>query len=204
MSSIRSQYITPTANGSIPAKLQDVLDVFSGTQGIGLPGCLKSNEVLAAVKKALEEKKFKTSVPVKLDCIRHTGRKKGFNIDAVWQDENTKVYVEVEAGRTIANNAYILDLMKAIACNVSHLVLAVPRLYRKTDEPFEKVVAFVQYLMQKTLLKQGSLKGVLVIGYGPAKTAQPRIVVGGAANRRRASSSRASNLRGAGGRQHGH
>lgn len=169
MSSCSSAYITPNGRGRIPNGLKAVRDVFRRKPELGTKGRTRSNQVLADVKPDLEAKGFATSQKIQLECTRHNGKKKGFNIDAVLRKgKKSEVFVEIEAGRTIPNNAYLLDLIKALACGVKYLVLAVPHQY-KADEPYNEVLVFVKHLLQATPLNEVGIKGVLVIGYGPKK-----------------------------------
>lgn len=174
MSSHSSEYLRPNGKGRIPDGLKAVRDVFRRKPKLGTKRRTRSNQVLADVKPDLEAKGFATSQKVELECTRLNGKKKGFNIDAVLRKgKRIEVFVEIEAGRTIPNNAYLLDLIKALSYGVKYLVLAVPHQY-KADEPYNEVLVFVKYLLQETLLNKVGIKGVLVIGYGPKKEKKPK------------------------------
>ena len=134
---------------------------------------LKSNEVLSAVSEGLERLGFavergkgeRIDVPV---LLGRNGRvEQAFQADA--HNPVTGTVVEIEAGRAVANNAYLKDLFEAcLMQDVQYLVIAVKSVYspansRETRD-FETVCrSFVSMYASRRL--ERPLSGILVIGY---------------------------------------
>ena len=85
-----------------------------------------------------------------------------FNADGISNDD--KIVLEVEAGRAVANYAFLKDIFQACMMHdVEFLILAVRNDYRGSDD-FEKVYTFLEtlYISGRLVLP---LKGITLIGY---------------------------------------
>ena len=85
-----------------------------------------------------------------------------FNADGISNDG--RVVLEVEAGRAVANYAFLKDIFQACMMHrVEFLVLAVRNDYRGGDD-FQKVYTFLEtlYISGRLVLP---LKGITLIGY---------------------------------------
>lgn len=72
---------------------------------------------------------------------------KSFNADAFSQE--TRVVIEVEAGRAFMNNQFLKDLFQACMMqNVDYLVIAVRNLYLGKNKDFEEIVTFLRHYIQ--------------------------------------------------------
>ena len=136
---------------------------------------LKSDEVLSVVSDGLQRLGFavergkgkgeRIDVPV---LLGRNGRvEQAFQADA--HNPVTGTVVEIEAGRAVANNAYLKDLFEAcLMQDVQYLVIAVKSVYspansRETRD-FETVSrAFASMYASRRL--ELPLSGILVIGY---------------------------------------
>lgn len=87
---------------------------------------------------------------------------KSFNADAFHQGDG--VVLEVEAGRAVANNVWLKDLIQACMMqDAKHLVIAVRNDYREADD-FAKVRVSLETLFTSNRLHL-PLQSVTVIGY---------------------------------------
>lgn len=131
---------------------------------------LSSNEVLAIVRKNLEDINFvvetgksasqKINVPVLFGL--NNSIDKCFNADALSADG--KIVIEVEAGRAVDNNQFLKDIFQACMMHyVEYLVLVVRNTYRGNKD-FERIFTFLETLYISSRL-QLPLKGILLIGY---------------------------------------
>jgi hypothetical protein len=87
---------------------------------------------------------------------------KSFHADAYHGD--SKLVLEVEAGRGVANNQFLKDLFQACMMqDVDYLAIAVCNRYGQLDD-FEAVIRFFEtlYASRRLMLP---LKGVLIIGF---------------------------------------
>ena len=85
-----------------------------------------------------------------------------FNADGISNDG--RIVLEVEAGRAVANYAFLKDIFQACMMHdVEFLILAVRNDYRGSDD-FEKVYTFLEtlYISGRLVLP---LKGITLIGY---------------------------------------
>lgn len=131
---------------------------------------LKSDEVLARVKPALELAGFRVElgkrsherirVPV---LFGRNGRlEKSFDADAY--HEGAGFVVEVEAGRGVTNNQFLKDLFQACMMrDVVNLAIAVRNVYQGRQD-FEVVERFLSTLYASNRL-QLPLQGIMLIGY---------------------------------------
>lgn len=131
---------------------------------------LSSNEVLAIVRKNLEDINFvvetgksasqKINVPVLFGL--NNSIDKCFNADALSADG--KIVIEVEAGRAVDNNQFLKDIFQACMMHyVEYLILVVRNTYRGNKD-FERIFTFLETLYISSRL-QLPLKGILLIGY---------------------------------------
>lgn len=87
---------------------------------------------------------------------------KYFEADCYHPD--TKVVVEIEAGRAVDNYQFLKDIFEAcVMSDVDYLVIAVRNLYRRQKD-FNTVITFLDTLYASNRLNL-PLKGILVIGY---------------------------------------
>jgi len=130
----------------------------------------ESNNVLAKVRPALEQRGFKVESSKKSDgkislpvLFGVNGKvEKSFEADAF--HENFKVIVEVEAGRAISNWQILKDLFEScVVTDAEYLAIAVRQVY-KTSKDFDKAVALFETLDASDRLKL-PLKGILIVGY---------------------------------------
>ena len=131
---------------------------------------LKSDEVLDTVSKDLEEigyivekskrDKDKIKMPVLYgECGVST---LNFEVDAF--NENTKIVIEVEAGRAVTNYQFLKDFFEACCMvEVEYLCIAVRNIYR-TQCDYQKVCDFFKAMCASDRFAF-SLKGILIIGY---------------------------------------
>jgi hypothetical protein len=156
----------------IPEHLQNVLGVFelndpSITSEIYNYG---SNEVLAIVRKGLEELDFiiekskKTNDKIKVPVLFGQNGKLEKYFDADGYNILNKTVIEVEAGRAVTNYQFLKDLFQAcMMYEVDYLVIAVRKNYRGNSD-FQSVITFFDTLYASGRL-QLPLKGILILGY---------------------------------------
>lgn len=134
---------------------------------------LKSNDVLTQVRPELEELGFEVERGKRKGAINvpvlygERGQvKEEYPTDAWHKSE--KCVLEVEAGRTVANNAFLKDLFEAtLMTEIDHLVIACPIVYRTRDyeqRPYDIVTAFFN-TANSSHRWTTPLKSILVIGY---------------------------------------
>lgn len=136
-----------------------------------------SDEALAIVRKGLEARGFrvesgkaaanKIQVPVLFGPNGNV--EKSFEADAY--NPTSRVVVEVEAGRGVANNQFLKDLFQACMMNdVSYLAIAVRNTYtsgttkRSVSRDFDRVVTWFDTLYASGRITL-PLAGVLIVGY---------------------------------------
>lgn len=131
---------------------------------------LKSDEVLMALKKDLDNLSFKVEkgkkaedrIKVPVLFGRNGELEKSFLVDAF--QEQTGTVLEIEAGRAVTNYQFLKDLFEACMMhNVTYSVIAIRKVYRNQAD-FETVITHFDTLYASGRLKL-PLKGVLVIGY---------------------------------------
>ena len=131
---------------------------------------LKSDEVLQILRPRLENIKFtiekgkargqKIHVPVLFGVNNSVDQ--SFEADGLSDDG--RIVLEVEAGRAVANFAFLKDIFQACMMHgVEFLILAVRNNYKNTDD-FQKVYTFLEtlYISGRLVLP---LKGITLIGY---------------------------------------
>lgn len=170
MSNIRFQFF-PRSTG-ITQPIQNIIDCFIKAESkiSSANNKFSSNEVLKRLTPYFIEAKIKVetgktmadkiSVPVLFGL--NNSIDKSFNADAISSD--SKIVIEVEAGRAVVNYQFLKDIFQAcMMFGVEYLVLAVRNDYRKADD-FKKVYSFLEtlYLSNRVTLP---LKGILLIGY---------------------------------------
>lgn len=156
----------------IPTQIGGVIECFNlAYEKIKSPdNKLNSNEVLNILRPYLEDVDFtvetgktkgkKIPVPVLFGLNNNTD--KSFEADGISNDR--RIVLEVEAGRAVANNAFLKDIFQAsMMYGVEFLVLAVKNNYRGSDD-FQKVYTFLEtlYISSRLILP---LKGIILIGY---------------------------------------
>jgi hypothetical protein len=131
---------------------------------------LSSNEVLEKLCHPLTEIGFtvetgkKSYEKIRIPVLFGLDNKidKEFNADALSND--SKIVVEVEAGRASDNNQFLKDIFQAcMMFGVEYLVIAVRKEYRGRKD-FEIIFAFLETLYISNRLHL-PLKGILLIGY---------------------------------------
>ena len=131
---------------------------------------LKSDEVLQILRPRLENIEFtiekgkargqKIHVPVLFGVNNSVDQ--SFEADGLSNDG--RIVLEVEAGRAVANFAFLKDIFQACMMHgVEFLILAVRNNYKNTDD-FQKVYTFLEtlYISGRLVLP---LKGITLIGY---------------------------------------
>ena len=131
---------------------------------------LKSDEVLQILRPRLENIEFtiekgkargqKIRVPVLFGVNNSVDQ--SFEADGLSNDG--RIVLEVEAGRAVANFAFLKDIFQACMMHgVEFLILAVRNNYRNTDD-FQKVYTFLEtlYISGRLVLP---LQGIILIGY---------------------------------------
>lgn len=131
---------------------------------------LNSDKVLQILRPHLENIEFivekgkskgkKIHVPVLFG--ENNSIDQSFNADGISNDG--RIVLEVEAGRAVANYAFLKDIFQACMMHdVEFLILAVRNDYRDSDD-FEKVYTFLEtlYISGRLVLP---LKGITLIGY---------------------------------------
>ena len=156
----------------ITEQIQQVIKCFELVyDGIKSPeNELKSDEVLQVLRPHLENiaftvergktKRKKIHVPVLFG--ENNSIDQSFNADGLSNDG--KIVLEVEAGRAVANFAFLKDIFQACMMHgVEFLILAVRNNYKNTND-FQKVYTFLEtlYISGRLALP---LKGIILIGY---------------------------------------
>ena len=131
---------------------------------------LNSDEVLQILRPHLENIEFtvekgkargqKIHVPVLFGVNNSVDQ--SFEADGLSNDG--RIVLEVEAGRAVANFAFLKDIFQACMMHgVEFLILAVRNNYKNTDD-FQKVYTFLEtlYISGRLVLP---LKGITLIGY---------------------------------------
>lgn len=135
-----------------------------------------SDEALAILRPGLEALEFEVETgkraDQKIDVPVLFGRNgsvaKSFQADAYHRELG--VVIEVEAGRAIANYAFLKDLFEACMMHdVEYLVVAVRRVYTSgknasQSKDFERIATFLETLYASGRLSL-PLSGVLLVGY---------------------------------------
>jgi hypothetical protein len=131
---------------------------------------LSSDGVLAAVSTELLQlgyrvetsKKAVDKIQVPVLFGRNGVVEKAFEADAY--EPTTGTVLEIEAGRGVANNAFLKDLFQACMMqDVSYAAIAVRNMYRESKD-FDRVISFFDTLYASRRLTL-PLQGVLIIGY---------------------------------------
>lgn len=172
---IKTNWIYFPQSSEPPEFIRKVVAVFEGNEDLLVAKSknMISNEVLAVLRTGLQElgfqvetgKKALEKIPVPVLYGRNGSVSKSFDADA-WHREQ-KVVLEVEAGRGYANNQFLKDLFQCCMMHdVDYCAIAVRHRYIDTND-FENVAMFFQTLYTSGRIKL-PLKGVLLIGYGPA------------------------------------
>lgn len=161
-------------NAAINPQIEKILLGFSQVKdeidSQGENSRLHSNKVLALLRPHLlnagmqveagKKKDQRIRIPVLLGL--NNEEEKYFEPDAISEDR--KIILEVEAGRAIDNNQFIMDIFKACMIeDVEYLVIAVRKSYRHHND-FVKVCAYLKTLYASKRLKL-PLEGVTIIGY---------------------------------------
>lgn len=130
----------------------------------------KSNAVLEIVRKDLEnigfkiEKSKKEVDKIKVPVLFGQNNKIDKHFDADGISSDSKIVLEVEAGRAYRNNQFLKDIFQACMMpTVEYLVLAVRNTYKGSDD-FTSIFAFLETLYINGRLKL-PLRGIVLIGY---------------------------------------
>ncbi|MBR8834941.1 MAG: hypothetical protein DSM106950_13115 [Stigonema ocellatum SAG 48.90 = DSM 106950] len=131
---------------------------------------LSSNEVLRLLEPYLIQadmrvekgKKKEHKIRVQVLFGLNSDEDKYFEPDALSAD--SKIVLEVEAGRAVDNNQFLKDIFKAsMMREVEYLVMAVRNHYRGKDD-FKKVCDYLETLYASNRITL-PLLGILIIGY---------------------------------------
>lgn len=166
------KYLSASAHQIQVIEIFDVNFKVLGTPENGL----KSNEVLSIVCPGLELIGYQVEGVVKVVrpvLFGESGKiTKSYNVDG-WDDRSGTV-LEVEAGQTIENNRFALDIFKACSIqSARNLILAVPASYhperlrnsnKPPKKPFDDVIKHVDSLYSSNRMEL-PLDSILVIGY---------------------------------------
>ena len=166
------------SNRKTPSFLCGVIEVFkkhekainsSANDGTN-KNRLSSDDVLSIVTSDLIEEGFVVETSKrKADKIRipvHVGAEKQarlfFEVDA-W-NKDTKVVIEVEAGRAFDNHQFLKDVFEAaMMTHVDYLVIAVRECYRGRND-YLKIYEWLDPFYSTNRIKL-DLKGILLVGY---------------------------------------
>ncbi|HAT38014.1 MAG TPA: hypothetical protein DCS75_05940 [Gemmatimonadetes bacterium] len=158
-----------------PKIIRDVIATFEAKESV-IDSLLpensgkNSNEVLADLRPSLEKlgfnvekgKRKKDMINVPVLFGRQGSVSKSFRADAFCEESG--FVLEIEAGRAIANNAFLKDLFQAcMMYEVKYLGIAVRNDYRNSND-FESMLGWFDALYASERL-QLPLEGVLAIGY---------------------------------------
>lgn len=165
-------------HSTAPQFLIDVVNIFEqNAELIQTPkNQLTSNQVLEAIAANLEEIGFeveqgkkesqKISRPVLFG--KNGIVEKSFEVDA-WHPV-TKIILEVEAGRGVANHQFLKDFFEACVIQDSkYLIIAVcngyqPPSFKNPVSDFNTVTTFMETLFASTRIEL-PLLGVMIVGY---------------------------------------
>ena len=164
------QYFPKSCN--ITYYLQQLLEVFCKNEGTitSSKHHLKSDDVLHILSDDIEalgyqvehSKREEDKIKVPVLFGRNGSMEKYFEADCY--NKETKVVIEIEAGRAVCNYQFLKDIFQAcVMHDVDYLVIAVRSIYR-TQKDFETVINFLNTLYTSDRLKL-PLKGILIIGY---------------------------------------
>lgn len=166
----------PTSS-ACPVVIRQVIEAFESVANeidSDVSDGMSSDEVLSLIEPGLRRAGFEVEtgkskhqvIEVPVLFGRNDRVEKSFKADAVNWDAG--VVVEVEAGRAVANNAFLKDLFEACMMHeVTGLLVAVRRTYRSgssKSKDFERVLSFFETLYASGRLSL-PLSSVVVLGY---------------------------------------
>ena len=131
---------------------------------------LKSDEVLEAVSKDLEnigyivEKSKRNKDKIQMPVLYGECGVAALNFEVDAYNKDTRIVIEVEAGRAVTNYQFLKDFFEACCmADAEYLCIAVRLLYRNRDD-YQKVCDFFKamYVSDRFTIP---LKGILMIGY---------------------------------------
>jgi hypothetical protein len=169
----KTNWIYFPKSDSPPSFIRDVVRAFENCENRLHTNTddLMSNDVLAILRPDLEAigyqvesgKRAAERIRVPVLFGKNGMVEKAFEADA-WNRES-RIVIEVEAGRGYTNNQFLKDLFQACMMqDVDYCGIAVRNRYINSND-FDKVVAFFETLYTSGRLKL-PLKGVLIVGYG--------------------------------------
>lgn len=170
MNRIQYQYFPKSCK--ITSELEAVVRVFSDHYDNinSSKNNLESNKVLEFLRIDLETLGFKVEKGKKQEEKILVPVLYGINgqleqrFDADAYNTNSKIVIEVEAGRAVTNYQFLKDLFEAcVMSEVEYLIIAVRNEYSNRKD-FEKVITFFNTLYASNRLKL-PLLGILIIGY---------------------------------------
>jgi hypothetical protein len=159
-------------NVRIPDFLLDIVKIFEKHECnfSSDKHTFESNAVLAKITSNLQELNFQVEIGKKKEekiKVPVTYKEQGeidlsFETDAYHPE--TKIVLEVEAGRAVTNYQFLKDLFQAcMMTNIEYFCIAVRKTYRGKKD-YKKVISFFDALHASNRIKM-PLKGILVIGY---------------------------------------
>ena len=131
---------------------------------------LHSDEVLQAVSESFEnigyivEKSKKGKDKIKIPVLYGECGKPSLNFEADAFNSDTKIVIEVEAGRAVTNYQFLKDFFEACCMDSAEYLCVAVRLQYKTSADYKKVCDFFEAMYASNRF-QIPLKGILVIGY---------------------------------------
>ena len=121
---------------------------------------LKSDEVLQILRPRLENIEF--TIEKGKARGQNNSIDQSFNADGISNDG--RIVLEVEAGRAVANYAFLKDIFQACMMHSVEFLIIVVRNDYKGNDDFEKAYTFLETLYISGLLVL-PLKGITLIGY---------------------------------------
>ena len=131
---------------------------------------LVSDEVLQAVSESLEnigytvEKSKKDIDKIKIPVLYGECGKPSLNFEADAFNTDTKIVIEVEAGRAVTNYQFLKDFFEACCMDSAEYLCIAVRMQYKASADYKKVCDFFEAMYASNRF-QVPLKGILVIGY---------------------------------------
>lgn len=131
---------------------------------------LVSDEVLQAVSESLEsigytvEKSKKDNDKIKIPVLYGECGKASLNFEADAFNADTKIVIEVEAGRAVTNYQFLKDFFEACCMDSAEYLCIAVRMQYKASADYKKVCDFFEAMYASNRF-QVPLKGILVIGY---------------------------------------
>lgn len=159
-------------NTKITEDMMRVVGAFQGseTEIRSDTHSLISDDVLHAISGNLEsigytvEKSKKDKDKIKIPVLYGECGKPSLNFEADAFNIESKIVIEVEAGRAVKNYQFLKDFFEACCMDSAEFLCIAVRLQYKSSADYKKVCDFFEALYASNRF-QVPLKGILVIGY---------------------------------------